>query len=292
MNAGGKEDTVSSRILTAAASLGMLGGGPAAAHRLLAALCNPDLSQKDLSYLVLADPGIAVRILKVANSTFYGHARAVETVDRAITLLGLDAVRGIAAAACLDRAVSAGTDTELLDSTAFVRHSVTAALSAEHLARASHPELAAEAFIGGLLHDLGAMIQASIEPEGVKQMLASLHANPMQDQRALESRYVAISQEHCAAVLFEHWQLPPGLVESARHHHAPLGAPEQHRTIAALVALGNHVSLMEGQTFGLEAAAAPLDVAVLSQAGVREEDLDRVARELPGRIAAFVLPLA
>jgi HD-like signal output (HDOD) protein len=285
-------DADAASILAAATALGMLGGGPGGAHRLLAALCNPHLGPREVSGLVVADPGIAARVLKVANSSFYGRPRRVDTIDRAVTLMGLDAVRGIAAAACLDRAVPTRGETGLIDPSSVVRHSVTAALSAEQLARLRQPQIAAEAFIAGLLHDLGAIIQARIDPDGVRQMIEALRKNPTQDLRGLESRYVSISQEQCAGVLFDNWQLPAALAESARHHHYPLQAPEEHRTLTAFVYLGNHISLMEGQTFSLEPAAPPLDAAVLAATGVREEDLDRVARELPGRIAAFVLPIA
>jgi HD-like signal output (HDOD) protein len=285
-------DADAERILSAATALGMLGGGPGTAHRLLAALCNPALGLREVSGLVVADPGIAARVLKVANSSFYGRPRHIDTVDRAVTLMGVDAVRGVAAAACLDRAIPSRGEVGLLDPSSLVRHSVTAALSAEQLARLRRPQMASEAFIAGLLHDLGAIIQARIDPDGVHRMLEALRANPMQDLRELESRHVSVSQERCAAVLFESWQLPPGLTESARHHHHPLEAPGEHRTLTAFVYLGNHVSLMEGQTFALEPAASTLDAAVLAETGVREEDMDRVARELPGRIAAFVLPIA
>jgi HD-like signal output (HDOD) protein len=285
-------DADAARILSAATAFGMLGGGPGAAHRLLSALCNPLLGLREVRELVIADPGIAARVLKVANSSFYGRPRHVDTIDRAITLLGLDAVRGVAAAACLDRAVPSRSETGLLDAAALVRHSITAALAAEQLARLRRPQLASEAFIAGLLHDLGAILQARVDPEGFRLLLEALRANPGQALRELESRHVSVSHEQCTGVLFESWQLPAGLIASVRHHHHPLGAPEEHRLLAAFVCLGNHVSVMEGQTFPLEPAAPSLDPAALATTGVREEDLDRVARELPGRIAAFVLPIA
>jgi len=285
-------DADAARILSAATALGMLGGGPGAAHRLLSALCNPHLGLREVSGLVVADPGIAARVLKVANSSFYGRPRHIDTIDRAVTLMGVDAVRGIAAAACLDRAVPMRGETGLLDPSALVRHSVTAALSAEQLARLRRPQIAAEAFIAGLLHDLGAIIQARVDPEGLRRMIEALRKNPREDLRELQSQCVSTTQERCAAVLFENWQLPASLTASASHHHYPLEAPEEHRTLTAFVYLGNHISVMEGQTFPLEPAAASLDPAVLAETGVREEDIERVARELPGRIAAFVLPIA
>jgi HD-like signal output (HDOD) protein len=285
-------DAERARIVNAATALGMLGGGPGAAHRLLSALCNPHLGLREVSSLVVADPGIAARVLKVANSSFYGRPRHIDTIDRAVTLMGLDAVRGVAAAACLDRAVPARGEIALLDLSSLVRHSVTAALSAEQLARLRRPQLATEAFIAGLLHDLGAIIQARVDPEGLRRTIESLRVSPVQELRELESRFMSVTQARCASVLFENWQLPASLGESARYHHCPLEAPEEHRLLTAFVYLGNHIALMEGQTFPLEPAGSPLDPTVLAQTGVREEDLDRVARELPGRIAAFVLPIA
>src|SRR5262245_2000821 len=93
-------------IVKAASSLGLLGGGSQTAHRILGALCDASLGSREIVSLIEREPGLAARVLKVANSAYYGHSRDISTLDRALTILGIDAVRGITAAACLDRSIS------------------------------------------------------------------------------------------------------------------------------------------------------------------------------------------
>src|ERR1700692_2204159 len=90
------------QILRAAASLGVLGSGANSAPRIMGALCNPAVSPKQVAALVGREPALYARVLRVANSPYYGQSRSITTIDRALVILGTDAVRGIAAAACLD----------------------------------------------------------------------------------------------------------------------------------------------------------------------------------------------
>lgn len=276
---------VDALILKAATALGVLGSGPHGAQRILALLCDPAVSAAQVAAVMSREPGLTLRVLRVANSAFYGTARNITTIDRAFQLLGLDAVRGIAAAACLDRTVRRVTDTAPIDMDALVRHSLATAVAAEMLARVRHRPLAADAFIAGLLHNLGIAVQLQVDPRGFRELIDALRATPEQGLPALEAERVQVGHEHCVAVLFEAWKLPAVLVAAARHHHDPLAAPQPHREMAALVNLGIQLSLACGNTYALEPLAPQRGRAVMALLGLSDADLDRVAAELPGRLA-------
>jgi c-di-GMP-related signal transduction protein len=76
-------------ILRAAGNLGFIGAGSATAGRLLAALCSPSISFDELSKLLNSEPALVVRVLRVANSAFYGVSRSIKTIDRALMVLDL-----------------------------------------------------------------------------------------------------------------------------------------------------------------------------------------------------------
>lgn len=276
-----------SQILKAASALGVLGGGPHSAYHLLGMLSNPELEFSDVCSLIEQDPGLTARVLRVANSAFYGVPRDVTTIHRAITLLGVDAVRGIAAAACLDRALPSTGDHGAVDAATLVKHSLAAALAAEALAHTRHPKLVPEVFIAALLHDLGVSVQARLDKDGTQRLAQALRETPNADLRELESRCVSVSHEQCAGVVFQHWQLPAPLTEAARHHHQPLSAPQTQRMLAVLAYLGVQASLMAGYVHALEPQPDTIDPAVLSTAGVTLADLEAVAKELPSRMELF-----
>ena len=272
------------RILKAASSLGVLGGAGMTAPRILAALCNPVVTLAEVAALIEHEPGLTVRVLRVANSAFYGLARSVNTVDRAMVVLGLDAVRGIAAAACLDRTVMRAPETAAINRAALVRHSLATGTAAQALARQAQRALAPEAFIAGLLHNLGVPLQAMLDPLGVKGMIDALLVDPAQDIRALEIMGAMPSHEQCVGIVFESWKLPPTLIQAVMHHHAPLQADEPHRKLAALINVGLHVAWASGFHCPLEPALPHRPVEAMALLHLCDADVDVVLESLPERL--------
>jgi HD-like signal output (HDOD) protein len=278
-------------ILAAARSLGVLGGS-ATAPRILAALCEPGATAAGIGRVISQEPGITARVLRVANSPYYGVTRAVGTLDRAVVILGLDAVRGVAAAACMDRNMLHGIDDAILDVDAMIRHSVATAAAAEALARRGHRAVAPDSFIAGLLHDMGTAIQARLNPGGMQRFLARAAALPSRASRSVEIEEIGVTHERCVAVLLSAWRLPQLLTDAVRFHHEPLGAPPESRKLAALVELGHDLSIGCGIGFGPETVAVEPPTDVLALLAISTESIQQVAAELPERVAQLQAALA
>jgi HD-like signal output (HDOD) protein len=275
------------QILKAAASLGVLGNGANSAPRIMAALCNPEVSPRQVAALVGKEPALYARVLRVANSPYYGQSRSITTIDRALVVLGVDAVRGIAAAACLDRSLPRRGEDSVVDMKSVIQHSIATAASAESLARIRRPALAAEAFIAGLLHNLGIVVQLHLDAPGVLAMIKLREAGDVRDIRAVESDCVAIGHEECIGVIFEAWQLPESLIAAARDHHDPMAAAPAHRELAALINLGANLGLACGSTFGLEPLRVARNAPAMAWLELDDDQLDGVAVDMPARVAAL-----
>jgi HD-like signal output (HDOD) protein len=273
------------QILKAAASIGVLGTAAHSAPRIMAALCDPAIGTKQVAALIGKEPALYARVLRVANSPYYGQSRSVTTIDRALMVLGVDAVRGIAAAACLDRGLPRRGEHSVVDMRSVIQHSIATAASAESLARIRRPALAAEAFIAGLLHNLGIVVQVHLDAPGMQAMINLREAGDLRDMRALESDCVAIGHEECIAVIFEAWQLPESLIAAARDHHDPMAAPAPHRELAALINLGANLGLAVGSTFELEPVQVARNAPAMACLGLDDGQLDGVADDMPARVA-------
>lgn len=234
--------------------------------------------------IVGQEPGLTARVLRVANSAYYGRPREIATLDRAIVVLGLDAVRGIAAAACLDRGLLRSPATAAVDMDAVLRHSVTAAAAAESLGRLRHRTLAGEAFIAALLHDFGVVVQLHLAVDPMVVRATELRTTPRAIHPAEEREQVGTSHADCGAVVFEAWQLPAALVDAVRHHHEPANAPEAARPVTALVHLGDLLALRLESCHAFEVAPGEPDAA-LDLLGLTAEELDAVGAALPERVA-------
>lgn len=279
-------------LLEAASSLRLVGATASASARLIRMLCDETVGADELSIRIERDPVLCARVLRVANSSFYAQQRSVTSIRRALLVVGLNAVRGIAAAACIDQVMPPRV-AALPDTSALLRHSLATGLASEMLAACRSPALMAEAFIAGLLHNLGVIIQAIVDPSGTTAMLASLGSQAPTDIRALEQRYAAIAHEEAIAVVFDAWQLPHSLIAAASHHHLPTEAPENHRPLAMLVGTGARLSAAYGNSFSLEPTQLRLasDNEPPNLLDLTERELSAFRVELPKRVTHLMTAL-
>jgi HD-like signal output (HDOD) protein len=273
------------QILKAAATLGILDSGAESAPRILALLCDPQAAESKIASLIATQPSMYARVLRVANSSYYGHPRSITTIDRALLLLGRDAVRGIAAATCFDRTMARSMSGTAIDMQRVAHSSLATAVAAEALAAISHGKIASEAFIAGLLHNLGIAVQVQLDPRGIDAMIDANRNGAACAIRVLESKHASVGHEECLAVVFEAWQMPASLVAVAGHHHAPMQAPEPHRDLTSLVNLGANLALALGPNTTLEPAPTERHLPAMRWLGLNDEQLDAVAARLPARVA-------
>ncbi len=272
-------------IVKAASSLGLLGGGSHAAHRILGALCDASLGTREVVALIEREPGLSARVLKVANSAYYGQSRNIATLDRAMVILGLDAVRGITAAACLDRSIARRNHIGGIDPRSLVNHCVASAFAAEQLSRQSGRGTASEAFMAALLHDFGVPVQERLDAEGVETFIKALRAQPEADTAELEQSLIKVSHARCAQVIFENWQMPASIVQAARYHDDPSKAPGPSRELTTLVHLGIQIAIEADFTYPMEPrqmriAREPL----LKSLGLGEDVVGEIAGDLTERV--------
>ncbi len=274
-------------ILRAAASLGVLGNGAASGPRLLSVLCDPKASARAVAQLLDREPALSARVLRVANSAFYGRSRTVSSIDKAIVLLGLDSIRGIAAAACLERLSSASGTVTSVSLPAIVTHSIATAAAADEIVRRLHAGGAADAFLTGLLHNLGVFVQLRLDPARMHQLTEALAQAPDADIRALEAAGGVVGHEECFEVLADDWNFPEAMAIAAAHHHRPLQAPPPHQPLTAIISLAAALAWRSGHAHPLEPqdGVAARDAAALL--GIDEANLEEILALLPTRVAEF-----
>ena len=190
------------------------------AGQLLTTACAPAAELGQLRRLIEADPGLMLRVLRVANSAFYGQTRKVGSIDRAVAVLGTDGVRVIAAAACLDQTLPRTPATREL-SAALQRHSLCCAVSARLIARSAAPDFTGEAFIAGLLHDIGCGLLMLVDSERYgdmtqRRLAATRATSPLDIDAELQEERQAfgITQWEATIKLATQWKLPQWLAAS------------------------------------------------------------------------------
>ena len=273
-------------LQAAARALGASGGGTGAA-RLLSLLYDPDVDVDPILSCLNGEPALAGRVLKVANSPYYRLSGSVGTLERAVQLLGLKAIRSIAAAGCLDRLTPPRTGTAF-DPERFRRHSLAVASAAQRLSQLAGLGIDGEAFMAGLLHDIGILLLVKAAPAAMASFVPAV-TDDAASALAVERAHFGVTHQECAIVLARAWQLPDWLSAAVAQHHDPAlmaAAAGGVDALPAVVAAANHAAHLAG--LGLwPICALPPSPGLLLGLGLSAEMLQDTAQSLPGAQAAL-----
>lgn len=138
---------------------------------------NPKSTSHDLNKVISNDPALCSRILKVVNSAFYGLPRQIGSIDRAISLLGLNAVKNLAIAASLAKLFKGGSLCSRFDAKDLWSHSVATAAACRLIATTLKVNFADEAFLAGLIHDIGIMVELQSDREKLAAVFNKLEVD-------------------------------------------------------------------------------------------------------------------
>jgi len=196
---------------------------PASVQQVLALASDIDCAPKNLVRVIDHDPVLMLKILKVANSAYFGLSRKIISINHAVVYLGINTVKhvalAIAAIGALPRKNSADFDMD-----DYLLHSLCTAVVTRSLARRIRvPEVeAANYFVAGLLHDIGQVVFSQFEPDRFKVALdaARKEGRPMHEA---EQHHLQATHSELGALLCERWQLPEELTQAIRLHHVPSG---------------------------------------------------------------------
>lgn len=192
---------------------------------------DPYADISEFAQLVAQDPALTTRLLKLVNSAYFGCSGRVDTISRAVNLVGIAELRNITLAmAALE--VFGGFEHEHFDLLGYWRHSVYTALTARCLARRAGVLHAERLFTAGLLHDIGRLLIFNLLPESA----ARIRQRTDQGMDTCEAERAELGFDHAEAgsALLELWRLPKELCVTVALHHAPETAPAARLETAAV----------------------------------------------------------
>lgn len=197
---------------------------PAVAQEVIELVDNPRTSASRLGKVIESDQGLTSKVLKIANSAFYGFPRQISTVDFAIIVLGFDALKEIIISISLVSALHK-KDGGSFDARGFWDHAIFSAVIARRLARDLGYRVSGEVFVGGLLHDMGISVLHQHFQDEYEQILSEVEESGMSFLE-VEQRVLGVTHAEIGGWLAERWNFPRQLVEAIAAHHAPLSAKE------------------------------------------------------------------
>ncbi len=253
---------------------------------------NPESSMDDLANAIKIDPAISARLLKVVNSPLYGFPKQIDSISRAVNMIGMQSVSDLVAATTIGRTF-AGMTAGLMDLPAFWKKSVLCALMAGKIAKASGIMESERFFIEGLLRDIGHLVLYQTVPQRAQSALV--------ESGYLGARLAEVEQSNIGcnfaevgAELIRFWGMPTPIEQAIRYQLHPDEAIEYqiHASIVHLAGVAVDAAQLEtNQTV----APPPFDPFALSCTQFKLDEhrslLAEAEQELQDTLA-FISPLA
>ncbi len=186
------------------------------------ALKNPNTSNKDFEIILSDDPAITARVLRLVNSAFYGFPSQIDTISKAITIMGQQQLHDIVFACSFVNAFK-NLPQDVVNMESFWRHSIACGIAARILAVYRRETNVERYFIAGLIHDIGRLVIYTELEEMAREILLNAKESG-QLLYKIEQEELGFNHATLGALLLKNWKLPDSLVEAVANHHKPMTA--------------------------------------------------------------------
>ncbi len=251
--------------------------------RLKAVLDDPDSAMADVAAVIGQDPALTARLLRLANSAYFGNTRNIDSVSTAVSLVGTRQIHDLALATAVTEAFM-GINTGVISMQNFWRNGAFCATLARQLAHRCNVLDAERLFVAGLLADIGHLLMYQNDPVRSIQALAGANGNG-EPLWQVERNIFGYDYAQVGAELFATWQLPPGLIETTRYHVTP-GEAQQFPLETAIVHVAKALTNVAaaGHTIGPDLQPL-LDQGALALIQLDVQDLESVSQDAADKSA-------
>jgi len=221
--------------------------------RLKAVLDDPNSNLADVAEVVANDPAMTARLLRIVNSAYFGLGTEIDTVSRAVGLLGTQEVHDLVLAASVAKSFE-GMSNEVMDMKRFWRQSVTCAITGRELASLCNVLDGERVFVAGLLSDIGHLFIYQLAPQKAQEAIELAEAQGAPLYKA-ERTLLGVDFARVGAGLMRQWQLPESLCEPTEFQVEP-SRSDEYELFTSLVHIASHLTRGADRGLGVEVALA------------------------------------
>jgi|694.fasta_scaffold08705_11 putative nucleotidyltransferase with HDIG domain len=187
---------------------------PKASHQAFQLATNPNADARDYIEVLETDEGLAARVLKIANSVFYDRGGGSKTIEQAVAVIGISELKGLLNASALSGIFPLRHPLRAQ----FWAHNIATALTARQVARQCCPSQTDQAFLGGMMHDVGKLLLLQQHTDIYQRVFRHGIAEGLESVVA-ESEEYPFNHTHVGLAIGEQWNFSPELVTIIKNHH-------------------------------------------------------------------------
>lgn len=247
---------------------------PSRVNRIIELTEDPDSTIKDLEKEILMDQSLTSRILKLANSAYYGYPRKINTVSQATILLGFQTIKSIVLASTVNKIMAHELKGYALGENDLWTQSQTSAIISRNIAKEvkfSNPETA---YIGGLLRDIGKTILNYYVEKEYNAIVNKVEYGNISFSEA-EEEILGFNHAQVGEKIAEKWNFPEDLVEAIGLHHTPEKSTI-NPTLVSIVHIADAITMMMGIGIGADGLAYNFSPFALETLNFNAQDLENL----------------
>ncbi len=185
---------------------------------IISMLDKENMTSKNLANLIEKDQMLVTRLLRVANSPYYGFSRKISTIELAIALIGLNTIKDIVTSILVKRIFVSKADS-LINMESYWKYSIFCATATKYFAAKMDYKPLGEAFITGLMHDMGVVLLNMYFQDEYEQVFEELEENENYSLINAEQKVFNSNHAEVASWLADKWNLPSKMCTAIKNHH-------------------------------------------------------------------------
>jgi putative nucleotidyltransferase with HDIG domain len=248
------------------------------------AIGDPRSSFVHIANVISKDTSLSAKLLKIVNSAFYNFPYKIDTISRAVTIIGSRQLSSLALGASVLRSFQ-GIPEDLVDMESFWKHSITCGISARMIASFKNIPNTERLFIAGLLHDIGRIILYQRVPDLMSSILLQAKETH-RFLRSMEAEALGVDHAHVGGMLLKKWKFPLAMEQAVAYHHDPLKSP--HFLEASILYLSDILAnALEMGTSG-DCLVSPLIPEVWDSLGLEKEAFTQIVQLIERQVEEII----
>jgi putative nucleotidyltransferase with HDIG domain len=236
-------------------------------------MASPNSSFKDLAIIFVTDQAIATRVLKLANSAYYGLSQKVSSIQQASVILGHKTLAELITMMSSSDLMGNKMPGYRLDAGALWQHSLAVAFGSRIIAKKAEPEASDDAFAAGLIHDAGKLVLDKYVYER-KEEFENYMADDQENFLTAEKAILGFDHAEIASEVCAKWNVPEKVAQAIRYHHNP--AQCQGNGLANILHVADGIAMMSGLGTGEDALSYQMEDSALASLGLQGKEVGTI----------------
>ena len=238
---------------------------------------DPELDIKGIASLIETDQAIAIKVLRLANSAYYGLSGKVSSIQKAFVVLGYKTLMQILSIASFSTFLGKSLPGYGFDSEDLMRHSLAVALSSKIIAEKIDPNLANEAHTAGLIHDIGKIILDTYISE-MKERFSRFLENEQRTFLSAEKQIIGFDHAEIAFEICKKWNIPNAMTQAIKYHHCP--SSSQREKLPYILHLADYIAAKIGGGYDSDDLLYQLEEGTMNYLGIQFKDVSTIMSEV------------